>query len=341
VTDLLGPRRLANEIELSLFFWRSAADPDGAMRFNLEASVQGPFAEPLAVQAVAQSAERAGFTGLGYTDHPAPSAKWLQNNGHETYDPFAALSFCAAVTTRLRLMTYLAVLPYRNPLLTLKAIATVDRLSGGRLTLVVGSGYLRSEFLALGRPFEARNELTDEALEVITTAWTGASITFEGKDFTAKGQVCSPAPVQRPHPPIWVGGTSRKSRERVARHGQGWAPLLIGEAAATTVRSAVMPTIDDLARRVDELRELVRAEGRDPSTIDVQCDGVADVASALAEPEEHARLCERLADAGVTHLLVRAPHPEPEEAAEAVEAYGASFIQPDASPPTAAPTHAK
>jgi probable F420-dependent oxidoreductase len=298
------------------------------MQFNLEASVHGPFAEPSAVQAVAQAADRAGFCALGYTDHPAPSVKWLENNGHDTFDPFAALSFCAAVTTRIRLMTYLVVLPYRNPLLTMKSVATVDRLSGGRLTLVVGSGYLRSEFLALGRAFEDRNDLTDEALEVISTAWDTPSISFEGKGFTARGQACSPPPVQLPHPPIWVGGTSRKSRERVARHGDGWAPLLIGEAAAGTVRSAVMPTIDDLARRIGELHELVAHAGRDAATIAVQCDGIADVGSALARPDEHAQLCEDLAAVGVSHVLLRALHPHPDEAADAIENYGATFIPP-------------
>jgi probable F420-dependent oxidoreductase len=299
------------------------------MQCNLEASVHGPFAEPAAVQAVARAADRGGFCALGYTDHPAPSVKWLENNGHDTFDPFAALAFCAAVTERIRLMTYLVVLPYRNPLMTLKSVATVDRLSGGRLTLVVGSGYLRSEFLALGRPFEERNELTDEALDVLSTAWAQAPIAFSGKDFTARGQVCSPPPVQRPHPPIWIGGSSRKSRARVARHGDGWAPLLIDETAAGTIRSAAMATIDDLRRRIEELQQLVTDAGRDPATISVQCDVGADVASALARPDEHARLCEDLTRAGVTHVMLRALHGDPHEAADAIEAYGATFIPAD------------
>jgi probable F420-dependent oxidoreductase len=310
------------------------------MRFNLEASAHGPFAEPAAVQAVARAADRAGFTALGYTDHPAPSVKWLENNGHDTFDPFAALSFCSAVTTRVRLMTYLVVLPYRNPLLTLKSAATVDRLSGGRLTLVVGSGYLRSEFLALGRPFEARNELTDQALELLSSAWDRAPIAFEGKDFTARGQACSPPPVQLPHPPIWIGGTSRKSRERVATHGDGWAPLLINEAAAGTVRSAVMATIDDLARRIEELHELVAANGRDPATISVQCDGGADIGSALSRPDEHAQLCNDLAAVGVTHVLLRALHPDPDDAADAIEAYGTTFITHEVASEPSAPATA-
>src|SRR5215204_4015316 len=111
------------------------------MRRNVEVPLRGAAAEPESIVHLVQALERAGFDGLGFTDHPAPSRKWLATGGHPSYDPFAALAFCAAVTSRIRLMTYLAVLPYRNPMLMAKSVATVDRLSGGRLTLVVGSGY--------------------------------------------------------------------------------------------------------------------------------------------------------------------------------------------------------
>ena len=95
------------------------------MRFSVEMSVRGEAAEPLAIVATVQAAERAGFDMVGYTDHPAPSKKWLSSGGHPTYDPFGALCFVAGVTTKIRLMTYLAVLPYRNPLLLAKSVATV------------------------------------------------------------------------------------------------------------------------------------------------------------------------------------------------------------------------
>ncbi len=141
------------------------------MKFSIEMSVRGEAAEPAAIVATARAAERAGFSMLGYTDHPAPSRKWLEGGGHSTFDPFAGLCFLAAVTERVGLMTYLAVLPYRNPLLLAKSVATVDRLSGGRFTMVAGTGYLRSEFSALGRSFENRNELFDEAVDVIRNVY--------------------------------------------------------------------------------------------------------------------------------------------------------------------------
>jgi alkanesulfonate monooxygenase SsuD/methylene tetrahydromethanopterin reductase-like flavin-dependent oxidoreductase (luciferase family) len=123
------------------------------LQFTLEMPAGTEFATASAIQRLAAALEDAGFWGAGYTDHPAPSRRWLDSGGHATLDPFAALSFLAAVTARLRLMTYLAVLPYRNPFLTARCVATVDRLSGGRFTLVAGCGYLKSEFAALGCQF--------------------------------------------------------------------------------------------------------------------------------------------------------------------------------------------
>src|SRR5689334_25105881 len=115
----------------------------------------------------AQVAEAAGFGGMGFTDHPAPSHKWLTAGGHDALDPFAALAFVAAVTDRLRLIPNIVVLPYRNPFLVAKAAATVDALSGGRFVLSVATGYLRSEYRSLGVDFDNRNELFDEAIAVL------------------------------------------------------------------------------------------------------------------------------------------------------------------------------
>jgi probable F420-dependent oxidoreductase len=127
----------------------------------------GPVAE------LAQAAEAAGFGGFAFTEHPAPAAKWMATGGHPTLDPFVALGHVAAVTKTLRLLTYLTVLPYRNPMLLAKAAATVDLLSGGRFILGVGTGYLKGEFRALGVDFEERNALFDEALDVLPLHWSG------------------------------------------------------------------------------------------------------------------------------------------------------------------------
>src|SRR5207253_2478527 len=116
----------------------------------------------------ARVAEASGFDAIGFTEHPAPSPDWLFGAyGHASLDPFAALSYCAAVTSQLRLLTYLAVLPYRHPFVTAKAATTVDRLSNGRLVLGVGAGYLRDEFDALAAPFEGRTDRLEDAVSAL------------------------------------------------------------------------------------------------------------------------------------------------------------------------------
>lgn len=295
------------------------------MELSLEMSVRGEAAEPAHIRAVARAAERVGFARLGYTDHPAPSAKWLRSGGHPTYDPFAALAHLAALTDRIGLMTYLAVLPYRNPFVLAKSVATVDRLSGGRLTLVAGTGYLRSEFAALGQDFAARNERFDEAVEVLRRVFVDDDLRLPGSDFEAHGVVCDPPPVQLPHPPIWVGGSSAAARERVARYGAGWAPLMPSPEFAKVVKSAPISSVAELADAVADLHRRVAAAGRDPASIEVQVQVPAFRLLADSEDRLLTHLGE-LADAGVTGIVAPAPDGSAAEVAEAVEALGSAVL---------------
>ena len=167
------------------------------------------------IATVAAAAEAAGFHGFGFTDHPAPSQRWLESGGHDALDPFVAMGYAAARTTTLRLIPNIVVLPYRNPFVVAKSGATLDMLSDGRFTLAVGVGYLKREFAALGVEFDERAALFEEALEVIRGIWTGDDISFEGRHFSAKGITAHPRPVSRPHPPIWIGGNTAAARQRV------------------------------------------------------------------------------------------------------------------------------
>src|SRR5690349_22556913 len=146
------------------------------------------------IAAVAAAAESAGFDGFGFTDHPAPSQRWLDGGGHDALDPFVAMGFAAARTTTLRLIPNIVVLPYRNPFVVAKAAATLDVLSGGRFTLAVGAGYLKGEFAALGVDHAERNELFDEALTVLRAVWTGDDVSIEGRHFSARGVTSHPRP---------------------------------------------------------------------------------------------------------------------------------------------------
>jgi probable F420-dependent oxidoreductase len=221
----------------------------GHMKFIVEYPVVSTpgagWLEPASITRFARAVGEAGLDGIGFTDHPAPSLKWLNGGGHETFDPFVALGFCAAVTTRIRLLTWLSVVPYRNPFLAAKSMTTVDLVSGGRATFALGSGYLRSEFAALGVDFAERNDLFEESVRVMKATWTGSGVSTEGRHFEAIGQVGRPRPVQRPHPPLWIGGNSAVARDRVARLAQGWAPMrgpkMLARTARTPLRRVLWP----------------------------------------------------------------------------------------------------
>jgi probable F420-dependent oxidoreductase len=260
------------------------------VRFTVEYPVSVPAYDPALLSPegltrVVQAADRLGFEAVAFTEHPAPSLKWLAAGGHESLDVAAALAFCAAVTRRIRLMTYLLVLPYRNPFLNAKAVATVDLLSGGRTRVVAGAGYLKSEYRALGVDFEQRNALFDEAVEVMRGVWTSVPFDHEGLHFTAQGVAAKPLPVQPGGPPIWIGGNSAMAR-RSASRAQGWSPLMISEELARTTRMPPMSTVEQLAASV-ELEQagagwfVVRPPG---SSVEAAVEGLERYAALLGLP---------------------------------------------------------
>jgi probable F420-dependent oxidoreductase len=211
-----------------------------------------------AITAMATAAEAAGFDAVYVTDHPFPGDAWLAHGGHHTTDPWVGLALAAAATTRLRLMTNLLIAAYRNPYVTAKAVASLDVASGGRVILGIGAGYLESEFDGLGVEFAARNELTDAAIEKMKGAWTGQSV---------QGNTMRPVPVQQPHPPIWIGGNSRRAIRRAAELGDGWMPMPNPARSAARRRTPALETIEELATRIAYARELRAAAGGAPLEI--------------------------------------------------------------------------
>lgn len=287
----------------------------------------GAWLDPANIAEFARAAERCGVDGLAVTDHPAPSGKWLGHGGHETFDPFVALGFVAAATTSLRVMTYLTVIPYRNPFLSARSMMSVDVLSGGRATFALGTGYLRSEFAALGVDFDERNELFDEAVEVMREVWSGAEVRRRGRHFEALGVVMRPGPVQKPHPPLWLGGNATVVRRRVARWAQGWAPLLGDPTLLRTSRTRSIGDDLELAALIAEIKEDMATQGRDPSTLDV----VAASATPLpadASPEQRLEALNRLAQMGVTWTSVPVRRGSFAQALEGLQRYGEEVIEP-------------
>jgi probable F420-dependent oxidoreductase len=256
-----------------------------------------------AIATIAAAAEAAGFDAVFVTEHPFPGDEWLDSGGHHALDPFVALSFAAAATSRIRLQTNLVVPAYRNPNLLAKAAASLDHLSGGRLILGIGSGYLQPEFEALGVAFAERNDLTDEAITAMRAAWTGRSVTRSGLHWRAEANTMLPTPSQQPGPPIWIGGNSGRAMRRAVELADGWTPMLARRGLSARVLTRPIGSVDDLAARIAEAHAHAAAIGRTaPFEIAFNPEGAMGAGNAR---EAGARLVEHaaeLAAAGVTFL---------------------------------------
>jgi len=275
------------------------------------------------IATVAAAAEAAGFDGFGFTDHPAPTQRWLESGGHDALDPFVAMGYAAARTSTLLLIPNIVVLPYRNPFVVAKSGATLDLLSDGRFVLGVGVGYLKREFAALGVDVDERGQLFDEALEVIRGIWTTDDFSYEGRHFTASGITAHPRPVSRPHPPIWIGGNTAAARRRVTTHGDGWCPFPAPAMLAQTARTAEMDS-GTLGEGIDDLRRRLEAVGRDPSTVDISFTNAEGGSPGADDFNADAYLSgvEKLAALGVTWLQVGLPGDSLAHALETIERFG-------------------
>ena len=243
------------------------------MQIGFNAPAGGPLAEPEALTRLVAEAEAMGFDYATFSDHvviPADiHARYPYTDTGEfpatsrggRHEQLAQLAFVAAKTTRLRLVTSVMVVPHRPAVLAAKMLATIDVLSGGRLTLGIGAGWLREEFEALGVPdFAARGKVTDEYLLAFKALWTQEEPRFEGEHVRFAGISFEPKPAQRPHPPIWVGGESAPALRRAARLGGGWYPI---GPYPTHPHDSLARFRDGVAR----LRRLTQEAGRDPGSV--------------------------------------------------------------------------
>jgi probable F420-dependent oxidoreductase len=268
------------------------------------------FQTPEAVREIAAALERSGATAGNLTDHPAPSADWLNTHytGHDTLDPFTGLAFIASQTRRLMLHTSVLILPYRNPFLTAKAAATFQVLSGGRLILGVGAGYQKLEFEALGVSFAERSALMDEALETIRLAWAGGRVVKQGRYFNALGNEIRP--VASPPPPIWVGGNSLRAMERAARYGDGWSPFLTHlDRDSFEGDQSSINSIAQLARMIGRLKERRDELGQSPNMDIAVATRSMPKANAPGEAQRYCEIVEKLRSVGVTWIFDILPAP--------------------------------
>ena len=174
--------------------------------------------------AIAQACDESGFIYVAVCDHVAIPRTYAPRMGTTWYDTWTTLGFLAGITSNVRLMSHVAVLPLKHPMQTAKAVASLDALSGGRAILGVGAGHLADEFAMLGVDFERRGPLLDEAIDVVKAALEDEFPSASGPAFPVSDMGLAPRPVQTPRPPVWVGGSAPPSLRRAAERGDGWLP---------------------------------------------------------------------------------------------------------------------
>lgn len=207
-------------------------------RTRLRAGLLLPIVQPTSTRAwedtatvddllrIATRAEAAGFDHLACADHAAlTTSDAARYTRPRFYDPLPTLGYLAGVTTAVRLLSYVLVVPLRHPLPLAKALATVDQLSKGRLVVGVGTGGLTGEITGVGVDFARRADVTDEYLEAVAALWTGEPTTRHGRHCSFDDLVCDPAPVQLPRPRVLVGGNSKRAIRRAAAWQGGWMPV--------------------------------------------------------------------------------------------------------------------
>jgi len=194
------------------------------MKFGVALPNFGKYAQKDYITEIARAAEDLGFDSLWVSDHIIiPHSH--QGFGEVFYEPLVTLAYIASQTNKIHLGTSVIILPYRNPIVLAKMLSTLDVLSGGRVIFGLGAGWLKEEFLALGVSYEERGSITDEWVEVLKLLWTEEKPVFKGRYHEFSNISFLPRPIQKPHPPIWVGGNSRKAVERAVSCGDGWHPV--------------------------------------------------------------------------------------------------------------------
>ena len=245
------------------------------MLFGVSVPFRGPLAKPEIIRRIAEKAEEWGFGYLTVSDHIVIPRQvepnypysdtgrftWLDIGGKDCMEQFTLMAWLAAATAKIRILSSVIVVPHRNPLFMAKSLATMDVLSGGRIAVGVGAGWMREEFEALGVPdFDARGRVTNEYIDAMKAAWTQDAPAYKGEFVSFDNIDTDPRPVQNPHPPIWIGGESLPALRRVVSHGDGWYPF----GSNPKFR---MDTVEAFQTRRDRLFGLAEEAGRDPTSI--------------------------------------------------------------------------
>ncbi|MGQ9572090.1 MAG: LLM class F420-dependent oxidoreductase [Dehalococcoidia bacterium] len=267
------------------------------MKIGFHLPQVGPLATRDNLRAAAQAVEEAGFDSVWVSEHiviprkqvtpysGAPSGKFPIPPDMPFLDSLATLTFVAACTERVQLGTSVCILPWRNPVITAKELVTLDVLSNGRLIFGVGAGWWVEEFEMLGVPFEHRGSRLDEYIRLLKALWTEENPRFRGRFWQIEEVGFSPKPVQKPHPPIWMGGDSDVAFRRVGRLADAW--------------HASHNQPEELPDKYARIQTYAREAGRDPQSV-----GLTARASVPTEPPQAIERLKAYAQAGVNHLAL-------------------------------------
>ncbi|MBI1885441.1 MAG: LLM class F420-dependent oxidoreductase [Chloroflexi bacterium] len=267
------------------------------MEFGVHLPHVGPLGNRETLTAFARKAEELGFHSLWVSDHVViprqisgeyPGGRFPVPPEMPFLEPISTLLFVSAVTERIRLGTSILVLPMRHPVITAKELATLDVLSGGRLIFGAGTGWMSEEFEALNVPFRNHGPRMDDYLEVVRRCWTEEHPAFEGRFYKLPDVGFAPKPSQKPHPPIWVGGSAEGALRRAGRFADAW-------------HATGMQTPEVIAERFAKVKSYAKEYGRDAEklSLSVRVDGLA-----RGEAGEVVERLRPYGEAGVSHMLV-------------------------------------
>jgi probable F420-dependent oxidoreductase len=315
------------------------------MKFGLSVPHRGPLANPQAIRAIAESAEALGYDVLTISDHIvvprqidskypySPDGGWSGGADGMCFEQLSLLNYVAGITSKARLLTSIMVIPHREPIFTAKALATADQLSGGRVELGVGTGWMREEFELLQTPeFMERGAVTDEYIRAFKTLWTEENPSFEGQYTQFKDIFFEPKPIQPGGPKIWVGGESGRALRRLAALGDVWYPIAGGNPKAP------LDTLAAYDAALGKLHQAADQAGRDPASIGLAYSAMAHseqeqqspdggrmlmTGSAAARQDDVAALAER----GLSTMIVNVAAGTMERALEKQQAFAADVMR--------------
>ena len=300
------------------------------MQFGLGVPNLSPIDPQHTILCLAQEAQALAFDSLWVSDHVFIPYELAPNYPYSTtgqlglnatdhiLDPLTTLAFLAGSVQTPRLGISVLIMPYRNPIVTAKMLVTLDVFSGGRVILGAGVGWMPEEFAALQASYADRGRVTDEYIQVFRELCTAEKPRFEGQHYRLANIGFYPKPVQKPHPPIWVGGYSQAALRRAARLGDGWHPSNIDPAT--------------LAQKLAIVRRLCAEAGRDPERLTVSTrvnnvafgdsgDTVGRPAPISGTPQQMIDTIRRYADAGVSHIVLGIRGRDPETMLQTVRRF--------------------